>query len=245
MVKDAAWCTQSDVTQAVRRFVPNAELLSEHGGEISYRLPFSAARRFGELLRFLDDQKSALGLGGYGMSPTSMEEVFLRLAEGSRVAADVVVGAMARQNDDDSRDRSSSTTASGAAAAPASSLFVADADATTPDARRRTVARRGAAEARREETTDEAKADRVLVASRAPRPTGATTRPTRVADARVVIAIASATDVDAGKACPDGTRRRACRGAPSSWSGASPSSETTKRSRDWPRLGSGASWPRR
>ena len=57
------------------------ELLSEHGGELSYRLPFTSASSFPALLKHLDTAKQALGLGGYGMSPTSLEEVFLRLAQ--------------------------------------------------------------------------------------------------------------------------------------------------------------------
>jgi hypothetical protein len=87
--------------------------------------------------------------------------------------------------------------------------------ATTTDARRRTVARRGdAAEAT---TDDAATTDRVVrVAS------GATTRPTRVADARVVVAIAIAISrvgdgrhvtTATGWACPEGARRRARRSA--------------------------------
>ena len=54
MVREAEWCTQEEVTRHVRAFVADAEILSEHGGEISYRMPFAAAPRFGQLLRHLD-----------------------------------------------------------------------------------------------------------------------------------------------------------------------------------------------
>ena len=51
------------------------------GGELSFRLPFDDVASFGLLLRELDTRGADLKLGGYGMSMTSMEEVFLRLAQ--------------------------------------------------------------------------------------------------------------------------------------------------------------------
>ena len=70
------------ITAALRKYVPRAELLSHAGDELAYRLPFSAAPQFAPMLTHLEQEKEALGVGGYGMSITSMEEVFLRLAQG-------------------------------------------------------------------------------------------------------------------------------------------------------------------
>jgi hypothetical protein len=90
MVRDSSACDAERVTEAVRTHVPTAEILSQHGGELSYRLPFSASASFGPLLREIDEAQSKLGIGGYGMSVTSMEEVFLRLSQGQQA---VVPGA--------------------------------------------------------------------------------------------------------------------------------------------------------
>ena len=73
------------VTARLREHIPEAELLSCAGDELAYRLPFFAAPRFGALLTHLDGAKGELGVGSYGMSVTSMEEVFLRLAQGDEV----------------------------------------------------------------------------------------------------------------------------------------------------------------
>ena len=62
------------VSQLVSRHVASAQLLSEAGGELSYRLPFDAVASFGGLLRELDARGADLKLGGYGMSTSSMEE---------------------------------------------------------------------------------------------------------------------------------------------------------------------------
>ncbi|KAL3893167.1 MAG: hypothetical protein SGPRY_014416, partial [Prymnesium sp.] len=91
MIKALSSTSTEQVSLAVRSFVPSAELISSHGGEISFRLPFTAAPHFPSLLRHLDEQRETLGLGGYGMSPTSLEEVFLRL-EGGEIGEGEVEG---------------------------------------------------------------------------------------------------------------------------------------------------------
>lgn len=39
--------------------------------------------RFAEMLKAIDSKKTELGVTGYGLSVTTMEEVFLRISEGS------------------------------------------------------------------------------------------------------------------------------------------------------------------
>jgi hypothetical protein len=79
------------ITRAVhatlRRHVPEAQVLSAAGDELSFRLPFSDSPRFAALLAELERSRAALGIGSYGMSVTSMEEVFLRLAQGDEALA--------------------------------------------------------------------------------------------------------------------------------------------------------------
>lgn len=60
--------------------VPTAELVSHVAGELSFRLPFAASGLFEALFRKFDEDKAGLGLLNYGMSVTTLEEVFLRVA---------------------------------------------------------------------------------------------------------------------------------------------------------------------
>ena len=62
--------------------IPKANLLSEVSAEISFQLPLNALPKFGELFQTLDDKKSQLGVLSYGVSITTLEEVFLKVAEG-------------------------------------------------------------------------------------------------------------------------------------------------------------------
>ena len=73
-------CSATAVGAAVRSFVREAELLSQHAGELSFRLPFASTASFGPLLRHLAAAQAQLGLQSFGVSLASMEEVFLRLS---------------------------------------------------------------------------------------------------------------------------------------------------------------------
>eukprot|EP00475_Leptophrys_vorax_P005671 TRINITY_DN13418_c0_g2_i1.p1 TRINITY_DN13418_c0_g2~~TRINITY_DN13418_c0_g2_i1.p1 ORF type:complete len:1145 (+),score=272.12 TRINITY_DN13418_c0_g2_i1:223-3435(+) len=67
------------LVSAVKSHVPTADILSETAGELSFRLPFSDSGRFpamfAEIERFLN-----MGVQTYGISVTTLEEVFLRVA---------------------------------------------------------------------------------------------------------------------------------------------------------------------
>ena len=62
--------------------IPKANLLSEVSAEISFQLPLNALPKFGELFQTLDERKTQLGVLSYGVSITTLEEVFLKVAEG-------------------------------------------------------------------------------------------------------------------------------------------------------------------
>ncbi len=48
--------------------------------EIAFQLPMSQMKHFEELFSMLDQKKESLGIQTYGVSITTMEEVFLRVA---------------------------------------------------------------------------------------------------------------------------------------------------------------------
>ena len=101
-----------DLDQVVRSFVPTAEVLSMVGAEQSYRLPFSASKTFVSLFERLESDKRALGLSSYGISVTTLEEVFIRVGKGiedpddrhhlSSIAADTAANALERASERES-----------------------------------------------------------------------------------------------------------------------------------------------
>ena len=62
--------------------IPKANLLSDVSAEISFQLPINTLNMFSELFKELDERKDELGILSYGVSITTLEEVFLKVAEG-------------------------------------------------------------------------------------------------------------------------------------------------------------------
>ncbi|XP_053199909.1 phospholipid-transporting ATPase ABCA1-like [Scomber japonicus] len=84
----------SDLTavgQLVRRHVPQAVFLENIGQEITYILPYGGARdgTFALLFHELDLALADLGLTSYGISDTTLEEIFLKVAEDTGVDAEI------------------------------------------------------------------------------------------------------------------------------------------------------------
>jgi hypothetical protein len=80
MTRSSIACNDSVVSDLVQRHVPEAVLLSSAGGEMTFQLPFTNKAAFAQLFQELEQQKEALHISGYGVSMTTLEEVFLSLA---------------------------------------------------------------------------------------------------------------------------------------------------------------------
>ncbi|XP_031707233.1 phospholipid-transporting ATPase ABCA1 isoform X1 [Anarrhichthys ocellatus] len=85
---------RSDLTavdEIVRRHVPEAVFLESIGQEITYILPYGGARdgTFALLFQGLDLAMADLGLTSYGISDTTLEEIFLKVAEDTGVDAEI------------------------------------------------------------------------------------------------------------------------------------------------------------
>uniref|UniRef100_A0A8C2KP21 ABC transporter domain-containing protein n=1 Tax=Cyprinus carpio TaxID=7962 RepID=A0A8C2KP21_CYPCA len=76
-----------NLSRLVRRHVPEAEFLEVVGQELVYVLPYTGAANgsFASLFKELDLEKSALAVTSYGISDTSLEEIFLKVAEDTGV----------------------------------------------------------------------------------------------------------------------------------------------------------------
>lgn len=79
-------CDIDIVREAVCRHVPEltseVSVLSNSGKELILQFPFSAARHFPKVLGSLEQQLEELRLESYGISVTTLEEVFLKVASG-------------------------------------------------------------------------------------------------------------------------------------------------------------------
>ena len=73
-------CDPDTLRALVRSHVANSDLLSSVGTELSFRLPINANAKFPALMRDLDSKRASLGISNWGLSVTTMEEVFLRVA---------------------------------------------------------------------------------------------------------------------------------------------------------------------
>jgi ATP-binding cassette, subfamily A (ABC1), member 3 len=68
----------SKITNTIEQYIPNANLDTYAGTEISYSLPNEDSSRFEALFLDIETNKTKLGIDSYGASRTSMEEVFLK-----------------------------------------------------------------------------------------------------------------------------------------------------------------------
>ncbi|GMF13570.1 unnamed protein product [Phytophthora lilii] len=81
LVKDDAKCDDDAVAAFVTSYVPAAQLLSNVGSEIAFQLPLHSSSEFATMFAEMDRQLQSLGLLSYGVSVTTLEEVFIKVAE--------------------------------------------------------------------------------------------------------------------------------------------------------------------
>ncbi|XP_035448265.1 cholesterol transporter ABCA5 isoform X1 [Spodoptera frugiperda] len=76
-------CREHQITRLVRGHVPRAEKARRHGRELSYILPHYAVHLFPPLFNAIEqevkEKTNRLGITSYGVSMTTLEEVFLSL----------------------------------------------------------------------------------------------------------------------------------------------------------------------
>lgn len=71
----------AEINELVTRFVPVAEPLSTVGAEQSFRLPFAASSQLASLFEEIERTKTRLLIAEYGISVTTLEEVFMRVGK--------------------------------------------------------------------------------------------------------------------------------------------------------------------
>ncbi|NP_001108058.2 phospholipid-transporting ATPase ABCA1b [Danio rerio] len=80
------------ISRLILKHVPAARMVEDQGHEITYVLPYESAKNgaFVELFHDLDDRLADLGISSYGVSDTTLEEIFLKVAEDSGVDTEML-----------------------------------------------------------------------------------------------------------------------------------------------------------
>ncbi|KAK3103896.1 hypothetical protein FSP39_022745 [Pinctada imbricata] len=81
MVKSTSGCNVDTVTQLIQSHIPSAIKESEISMELSYLLPFDQSSKFKSLFEEVETRSQSLGIASFGVSATTMEEVFLKVGE--------------------------------------------------------------------------------------------------------------------------------------------------------------------
>lgn len=86
-------CKEHAITRLVTSHVPKAEKARRHGRELSFILPHNAVENFAALFSAIEQEinnkTSRLGISSYGVSMTTLEEVFLHLEKDEEVECTV------------------------------------------------------------------------------------------------------------------------------------------------------------
>ncbi|XP_048221136.1 ATP-binding cassette sub-family A member 9 [Perognathus longimembris pacificus] len=77
-------CDPESITTLVKQHIPDAKLTAQNGEKLVYILPFERTNKFPDLYRDLD-RCSNQGIDDYGVSMTTLNEVFLKLERESTV----------------------------------------------------------------------------------------------------------------------------------------------------------------
>ncbi|ELW67448.1 ATP-binding cassette sub-family A member 8 [Tupaia chinensis] len=84
-------CVQENITSLVKQHIPDAKLSAESEGKLVYTLPLERTNKFPDLYKDLDSCPG-LGIESYGVSMTTLSEVFLKLEGKSAIdESDVAV----------------------------------------------------------------------------------------------------------------------------------------------------------
>jgi len=78
--KNADGVETGPIRAAIANHIPDTKVLSDVGKELALRVPLGASPKFPDLLDELDEKKAELGLDTWGLSVTTLEEVFLKIA---------------------------------------------------------------------------------------------------------------------------------------------------------------------
>jgi len=71
-----------DLTELIKKYVAGSELSMQAGTELMFQLPFVEQEKYKSLFTELDETLDDYGIRSYGVSITTLEDVFMRVGEG-------------------------------------------------------------------------------------------------------------------------------------------------------------------
>ncbi|KAL3284218.1 hypothetical protein HHI36_018381 [Cryptolaemus montrouzieri] len=72
-------CNPNNITNVIRKYIPQTEVESNAGTELTYLLPEIHSSKFSHLLAELENESQELGIRSFGISLTDLEEVFMKV----------------------------------------------------------------------------------------------------------------------------------------------------------------------
>ncbi|CAH1396659.1 unnamed protein product [Nezara viridula] len=73
----------TNITKEIKNYVPKAEVSEKFGTEIKYNLPKlgGSVYKYQKLFKYLEENRTNLGINSFGVSDTTLEEVFLKVVD--------------------------------------------------------------------------------------------------------------------------------------------------------------------
>lgn len=78
-------CDSRQVTELLRNYIPDIRVDSENDSELSYVLSEDKNELFTMIFRDLENNESRLNLSGFGVSLTTLEEIFLKMGKSEKL----------------------------------------------------------------------------------------------------------------------------------------------------------------
>lgn len=73
----------------LQEWIQQTRLVRTAGRELTFRFPQHQEENFAKVFHALEESSASLGIDGYGIKDTSLEEIFLHLAEGSETVTEI------------------------------------------------------------------------------------------------------------------------------------------------------------
>jgi ATP-binding cassette, subfamily A (ABC1), member 3 len=83
--RDTTYVSSRELKAIVTSYVSEAKLLSDVGSELSYQLPIGSSSQFTSMFQQLDDQIEKGSVSCYGVSITTLDEVFMLVTRGAKL----------------------------------------------------------------------------------------------------------------------------------------------------------------
>ena len=82
VVKDSSQASTKVIGELVKKVVPSSVMTGDISMEVKFRLPTEDSTKFEQLFKELEENKAKYGVQSFGISLTTLEEVFLKVAVG-------------------------------------------------------------------------------------------------------------------------------------------------------------------